>query len=463
MNFLFCLSLFIPSALLSFNEELMQEGHSIYLTKNADESQEWKLRLIQEANVSLEISAGYTMGIVFEEVLNTIQEKLQTNSQIKIHLMLVEIFDFISKENFEMIVSLQTQYPDRFKVVITPGSDLVNYDNKAYLTENHIKLIIADEKYFILGGTNLVDPLSTADTSKYERFSTLASRFFPNAASDMDAIISGPMAKNLRHDFFHLYSIYTSQIPLHNGEKEIEGLQTDYFPVEEKDQACIAFFDDNSETIPSARVYATIAGPKIKLHSIGDMYEHIICKSESSIDIGNMYFFPRASIYDALIGAVNRNVALNLVTNGIHDQVSLSNASRNWYGFMNRGNYFPVMGGKKYGKWEFFEASKAKSKAVAIYELDLIDVLFHKKVITTDERYCIIGSYNLGIKSEDAAHEVACLIESPAAAIKMKKILLEDYANSRKIPFNEAMGWYFDPYYNLVNEIEKNFFDGLLL
>lgn len=457
--FVFCLH--IP--LLSFNENLMKEGHSVYITENADETHAWKLRLIQEAKSSLEISTGYCLGKVFEEMLEAIHMKLEENSVIRIHLTLFQIMDFISEENYSFIYALQLNYPERFDFLITSGSDFLIYDGKSYFTENQTKLIIADEKYFLLGGTNLVDYLSTSDIEKAPDPKSIPTQFLPRASYDMDAIIMGPMAKKIRKDFFDLYALYLSHESLDSTAGEYKPLETAYFPVAEEDRACIPFFDQNPGTAHSAKVYATIAGPRIKLHTIGKMYEHLIIKSESSIDIGNMYFFPHSTIYNELLKAINRNVSFSLVTNGLHNEASTSNSTRSFYGHMNRVNYFPIMTGKRYHLWDLFDAKTAERKNVRIYELDRPSILYHKKVMTVDNRYSIVGSYNLGMKSEDAAHEACAIIESHKVASKIKEILIKDQDDSSEISFTRALGWYFNPYYNIIDSFEKKFFDGTLL
>jgi phosphatidylserine/phosphatidylglycerophosphate/cardiolipin synthase-like enzyme len=445
---------------LPFTTDMMEEGHSVFVTKNADESQEWKLRLIREAKSSLEIAPGFCHGHVFEDLLDAIHLKLEENKDIRIHFLPSQLAGLISDSDHQFLDLLTTTYPGRFDYFTTHDAGFVTQEGQTYITENHIKLIIADEKYFILGGTNLVDHLSTMDINKYQP-KVLATHFMPRAASDMDVIISGPMAKKLRHEFFDFYALFKNQEPLEQDLGEFTPAETAYFPIE--DQTAIAFFDENEETSHDTKVYAVISGPRMRLHTIGNMYIHLISNAASSIDIGNMYLFPPHSIYDALMKAANRDVALSVVTNGSHDDFSVSISSRSMYGHLNRLNYFPLMAGTHFKFHELFTAKEALQKNTRVYELNLPGVLLHKKIMTVDNRYSLIGSYNLGLKSENADYEVAAIIESSKTATQFEDVLLHDKVNSNEISYFQAMGWYFNPYYVIIESFERKFIDGFFL
>lgn len=452
-----------PLSAIPFSNELMVEGHSVYLTKNPDVSTEWKLRLIQEAKQSIEISAGYTKGKIVQTLLETLHEKLETNPTIKVHLMISRLLDFLKSDEEAYLASLASSYPGRFNYLITEATGLINQEDKAYITENHTKLIIIDEKYYLLGGTNLVEELSSEDPSRSREIDSTASHHIPAAAKDMDAVIRGPMAKKLRKEFFNLYALYRSNEPLNNSKGDFKPSKTNYFPLSNEEKADISLFEEHPDTDHNVRVYSVISGPRMQLHTIGNMYEKLILQAHTSIDIANMYFFPCTTIRNALLDAVNRDVRLHVVTNGTHDELTTINSSREWYGHLNRMNYFPLMAGRDYSIWELFAARDATPTKAAFFELNLKGILLHKKVMTTDSLYTLIGSYNLGMKSEDADYEVAAVIESPKIAAKMQTILLDDKKKSKQIPFNQALGWYFDPFYNFNELLEGALYDGIIL
>ena len=452
-----------PAFASSFNESLMVEGHSSYLTKNPDETNEWKLKLIREANTSIEMSTGYCKGKVFENLIDAVSLQLNSNPSIKIHLLMFQLLDFVSEENHTALNRLQKQYPDRFNFAITFETRLINNEGKPFFSEDHTKLIIIDEKYFLLGGTNLIDHLSTSDVNKSPPDDSIPSYFLPRAANDMDVIGSGPMAKKLRKEFFELFAFHKAGESFEQKKGEFVPAHTEYFAVEEEEKTYIAEFEENPETIHNVKMFGVIAGPRIRLHAIGNIYEYLIDKARLSIDIGNMYFFPRESIYNALLNAANRKVALNIITNGAHDELSVSNSTRHLYGHINRMNYFPAMAGKHFKIWEMFSAKNTVPKNTSIYELDLSGVLYHKKVMAVDHRYAIVGSYNLGMKSEEAAFEVVVVIDSPMTAKQLETILNKDKNNSIQISYSQAMAWYFNPFYNAADLLEKRYCDGIIL
>lgn len=442
----------------------MEEGHSVYLTQDAEETHEWKIRLIQEAQISLEISAGICLGQVFEELLETIHEKLVENSKIKINLLLFQSLNFISETNVQFLESLQSQYNDRFTYLITSDGSLMEQGGKFYVTENHTKLIIVDEKYILLGGTNLVDQLSTPDVNKYpSRVDTFGADFLPNAARDMDAIIKGPIAKKLRKEYYLMLALFKSKELLNQNVGEYQDSNTDFFPIPELGRAEISYFDDHPQTTMQAKVFGAITGPRMQLHTISNIYEDLIRNAESSVIIGHMYFFPCSTIFNALIAASNRGINLTLITNGVHDNASLNNSTRSFYGHSNRLNYFPFMSGEEFRFWEILTAKDKVQKNVEVFELNLENVLYHKKVMTVDHLFTVIGSYNLGTKSEEAAYEVAVVIESSETAAQMEAILENDKEHCLSISYDQAFEWYYNPYYNFIEAFERKFLDGIAL
>lgn len=461
--FFFAISFTTPLLSHPFTKDLMEDGHSVHLTKDSDETQDWKIRLIQEAKLSLEISTGFCLGTVFEDLLSAVHTKLIENREIKIDLLLFQAMDFIKEEHFQFLDSLQSEYSDQFSYYTSEASGLIRQGDKAYVTENHTKLMIVDEKYVLLGGTNLVDQLSTTDVNKYPRPDAMGSEFLPGASSDMDTVIRGPVAKKLRKEYFQMVALFKSGESLDDDAGEFQGRETGYYSIPETGQAEIDSFENNPETVHGVKVFGILTGPRMQLHTIGNIYVDLFQDAFSSIHIGNMYLFPRECIFNALINAINRDVLVTLVTNGVHEESSLSNSTKSTYGHLNRLNYLTLMSGQSYRYWDLFTAKAATQKNVGIYELNLKNVLYHKKVMTVDDRYTVVGSYNLGMKSEDADYEVAVVIDSPETSMQMQKILMKDQMNSNNIQYNRALGWYFNPYYNVAQSIEKKILDGSFL
>ena len=63
-----------------------------------------------------------------------------------------------------------------------------------------------------------------------------------------------------------------------------------------------------------------------------------------------------------------------------------------------------------------------------------------------DRRYTVIGSYNLGIKSDAMDYEIIFVIDSPEIAQETLKVLERDKSYSLKVNSKEAREWYFNPF-----------------
>jgi phosphatidylserine/phosphatidylglycerophosphate/cardiolipin synthase-like enzyme len=279
----------------------------------------------------------------------------------------------------------------------------------------------------------------------------------------MDIVASGPMVQKLRKEFFNIYAMYKSDASLKGNQGPYTPESTAYFEVPEEEKAHIALLDTHPELCRDVKLYGLFTGPRIALHTVGNIYTHLIDKAQQHIELAHMYFFPIDLIYDAFLNASNRNVSISLVTNGINEEAALVNSTRGLYGYMNRLNYLPLMAGRVFGFLEFIAAKRADCKACSIYEYDRQYVLYHKKVMVVDHRFCVIGSYNLGKKSENADYEVTVVMDSLAVARQMEAVLTIDKTLSRGISFTQALRWYFNPLYRVIKGVEKTLLDGIVL
>lgn len=442
------------------------EGHAIIPTASADESTEWKYALLKGAESSIEMSSGFAHGQVFQHTLDILANQLQTNPTIKIHLMVSDYATLIKDHNLIYMEQLAMSYPDRFQYVRVMNSGPIRQEGYLYTTDNHMKLIIVDEKYFLLGGTNLADSNSQGGQGEgipTEEATDFTERMLPKGAIDMDVVVSGPGACQLRKDFFTTFALFHSKASIYQDDGPFEPQTTAYFPVEEENKAVIAAFDENPRLIKDASVYTVISGPRFQLHRIGDFYEKLIDRAQISVQLAHMYFFPTVRIYNALIRASNRGLKTSLITNTLQLRMSLSNSSILLFAQLNRSNYLPFMMGRRYSAFDWTEALKDVPAACSIYEYNQEYILYHKKVMTTDHRYSVVGSYNLGSKSENADFEIAIFIDSPLVTKRIEEFLNKDKALSRCIKFHEAHNWHFNPFYTIPSWFQSTFLDGLVL
>lgn len=439
------------------------DGHAICTTSNVDESLIWKYTLLKGAKRSIEMSAGVANGQVFQEVLDILAQHLDTNPVITIHLMVSEAPFMIKEHNRSFLEQLATAYPGRFQYLCMEVTGPIKQEGWIYTTENHIKLIVADEKYFMLGGTNLLDNLHRSDPNNATSPTGMAESFLPRAASDMDIVAKGPMAEKLRREFFTLFDLYKTKASLcHDVGPHVPEVEP-YFPIAEEEKGSIPAFDDNPAVISDVKAYAVLSGPRMQLHQIGNTYQALIDDAVNSVQLAHMYFFPTPRLYEAIVRAGQRGVEMTLITNTLNIRLPPSNSTIALYCHLSRSNYLPVLMGRWYNPFEWIQARYDTPVNSSIYEFDQEYVLYHKKVMTVDHRYAVIGSYNLGSKSENSDYEIAIFIDSPIITNQVEQILENDKLLSNKVQMIEAVDWYFNPFHRLVSWFESTFFDGLIL
>lgn len=105
---------------------------------------------------------------------------------------------------------------------------------------------------------------------------------------------------------------------------------------------------------------------------------------------------------------------------------------------------------------------REKLKNTHIYEYGVPEVLLHKKVMIVDGHLVMIGSYNLGLKS-DKDHEMNLLIDSVEVAAAARQLVEEERALSREITPDQAVSWYFDPGISYVGRLQRMMIGGLCL
>jgi phosphatidylserine/phosphatidylglycerophosphate/cardiolipin synthase-like enzyme len=448
---------------IHYPEDAYGEGHSIYVTQNTDDATFWKFELLKNARKSIEMSAGYGGGNVLNTVYEIFKAQLERNSEIQIHFMVTQIGGLMTDGDSQRLRELAAKYPNNFHLNISAMSGLIIQANGLYTTENHMKLIVVDEKYFLLGGTNLVDKLSQSDFNENTKSTSLSDAFLPLAANDQDIVGSGPAAKPLREQFFQVFSLFESGQSLSDNAGPYRSNTTAYRPIPEEQKAQIALFDHHPRLVKNVKALPVVAGPRIHNHEIGKLYTYYIKQAQRSIDIANMYFFPVDDIYNPLIDAAKRDIAISVVTNGLRLKASTSNSTIALYAFINRMNYLPVMLGRTFRFWQEGDAKTSQPKRTSVYEYNEPYVLYHKKVMIVDNRISVVGSYNLGKKSENSDFEVVLFMDSPEVANNLLEIINDDKIYSVPISVKDALDWHFSFYYNVVTKFESFFFDGIIL
>lgn len=424
-------------------------GHSVLYSTSVDESFTWKLKLIENAQYSIEMSTGYAAGKSFDQVLALFEKKMQENPSLTIHLLITDV-PIMSESQKTRIANLATTYYDRFFYRIdgfTPG--IIN--KKLYTLENHMKFMVVDESYFLLGGSNLLD--SDVNVTK----EGLIGGALPKAYSDSDIVGKGPQAATLRNDFFQIYAMYDNDIDLTAATTEYRTPDSRFFTIPQEDRAFVLDFETSPKLVQDASIIARVSGPRYNYGAIGKALNLKILLATSSIDMGQLYFFPYDTLYNSIVIASGRGIKISLITNGAGPNAP---GSTIMYAHASRNNYFPIMVGREYSTFDGIKAAKAQVLNPNIYEYNVKDVLYHNKVTVIDNNITFIGSYNYGIKSQVSDFEVSLEVHSPAFATQVKTKLIADRSLSRKVSKDEALNYYYSPLYKMADFTESIIFDG---
>ncbi len=184
-----------------------------------------------------------------------------------------------------------------------------------------------------------------------------------------------------------------------------------------------------------------LSGPCHEPNLITQEYERLCNDAKEEIVVGNFYFNPVSYLFDALKNAAQRGVRVTLISNGIWERCAYI---ATLFGWANRVNYVPLFYGRDFSFWEF-GMLPSQPLNVEIFEFQVANILYHKKVMVVDKRKTLIGSYNLNAKSDYGDYELVLVIDSPQIASQTLKVLNEDKSLSQKITTEDAIFWYFDP------------------
>lgn len=453
----FCIFFTIKNPLIAKEERRNEQkgfspGHILLIPNNVSETSAWRFELIKNAKRTLEMAA-IASGKVYYQTVAAFKKALKKNPDLIIHFYVSKISIIFSQADERILEELKIKFPNRFHYLVCEARLSIQKD-KIYTSENHIKLLVADEKYFVVGGTNLTDFL-TNDVPP-----NMDIDLFPKAASDLDVVGRGPIAQDLRIGFFQIYELLESKESLNDTKGPFESSLKGYTSVASEEQCTVKLFEKQPNLLENIAIKSIFSGPRINQGAIGSLYANLIENAQKQIYLGHMYFFPVDAIYQRLINAANRGIHLTLITNGTPGFGSVpSNLS---YIFLNRHRYLPILFGRHFNLIQYI-TSKHELKNSQIYEFNEKHVIYHKKTMVIDGKYAVVGSYNLGAKSEYADYEVAVAINSEAVAEKIIDLLTADKGKSKQISTTKIISWYFDPFYSTMAWLEELFLDGLAL
>ncbi|MBA2367858.1 MAG: phosphatidylserine/phosphatidylglycerophosphate/cardiolipin synthase family protein [Candidatus Protochlamydia sp.] len=367
------------------------------ISNHATESSEWKKALITSARHSIELSPNFAGGEKFEEVLQLIENQMRQFPDLKCHIIVSS--DLLVENDKEKLNFLKSTYPN-FNHLITDR--IYTTTPKLLSEENHVKMLIVDGQYFAMGGTGIHDKMAREIVSNDDvNDSSLGSKFIDKAFRDTDIIGYGEIGETMRNQFFNLYRIW---------EHRMTGKSSDrFFPsMPEKNKTCSIFHEEEG-LITNAKMKYIVGGPEHRKNNpISAEISTLIDHSEKEVRIANLLFNPDKKICKALKKAKEKKIDITGYFNGTGKD---SSSAHYLYALPNRYNYHLI------------------TKA---FEYNKKDLLYHKKLMTVDSRFTLVGSYNFGVKSAICDYENICVIDDTRVAAIMNEALDEDKTNSDK-------------------------------
>ncbi len=436
-----------------------EEKTDIIVCDNGLEMFAWDLEFIRHATQSIDISACFFGGTIARELLAEIEARLEVCPDIQVRVLATPIL--LESADYAMIKRLETHYPQNFHLehatnVTVVWPDLTGIDN-------HVKVCVIDEKYFSMGGTNLDESQCSEGTftpSRDNNKLNMIAANLPAGMRDQDIVGRGPIAKQLRETFCKIFALWNHYNETMHLERDPEVFSNNpfYFPVTA--EPFVERFETSEQLISleGRQMKYLLSGPHQKKNVITQEYVQLIKRAQKEIKIANLYVCPVEPIFNALLEAVNRGVKLTIISNGISD--TTPDYTR-FFGWANRMSYVPFLHGQRFHFWDYWSVKSTTPKNTSIYEYNVRDVLLHKKLMIVDDEIVVVGSYNLGLKSDLSDYETIMVIESSEAAAAANQVFARDLAHSRPITHEEACNWYFDPGTSYLGELQRRF-HGLL-
>lgn len=357
------------------------------LSCRVEETLQWKLDLIKSAEKSIELSPNFGGGEPFQRILKAIQDRMAEKPDLKVHIIVS--FDVLEKADKALLKDLKTQFGDRFSFLVTSKVMTLGASQ-----ENHVKLLLIDEKYFVMGGSN-IDPFMTSETPvPVDPKLPLGGLGF----RDMDIIGEGVVAKTMRQQFFALY---------HKWELRSDKKAKDrFFAIEGETEDCVQFFNAPGEIFFRKQVSFFVGGAEHKnanpiVKAVADRIEMATKKVRIASFVLN---FPEQM--RAALKAKKGPVKVIAYTTGANAKTAF------WQKFLY--GLFGVISLKNYDLFS------------EVHKSDVQDQFYHRKVITIDNRITVIGSSNFGKKSSELDDEVILCIEDDAITEAVIQSLKED-------------------------------------
>jgi len=252
---------------------------------------------------------------------------------------------------------------------------------------NHRKSLIIDGNHAFMGGINIHKENTT--------------RLDKAPIRDYHTEITGPIVQEIQYAFMKDWHFITNESP------EII-LQSVYFPT--------------IETTGHAFASLVCGGPTHKTQTIAEVFFMAITRAEKQLLIVSPYFVPTYDILRALRSAAMRGVDVRLIIPARNNHIYAGWAARALY-------------------------EELLQTGVKIFERH--GAFIHAKALLIDDRVAFIGTANWDVRSLRLNYETIMGVHNEAFANSLKRIILDDEAQSTEINLSE---WRKRPAWNRLAE-----------
>ena len=367
------------------NGERASHSCSVAMTPHAQKGNEHKLQLLGAAKKSIVMSGCYFGGKIFGRALAVIEGNLRENPELDVKLIGSDYM--LTSENKMQIRALEEIYPNRFLMQITPEVQLYNSpisDRTSYRT-NHSKLLVIDYgKYFEMGGSGLADRWTTPGTKGM--ISPSGRSMEPLGFRDVDFIFKSEEDHGIG---YALYLELTSLFPIWGAKDVKDRIQASFDPRFHHvarphcTSARAPNVDDHEGRKMSDDVTFYSTGPDSTTNNFTKDLIQDIDDAQEVIHIQHMYFHPTQELLDSLERAAERGVAIEICTNRTGPDMPFTHE---FFVELSRSNWKSLYKGKS-------------SPKIKIFEFNVANTTYHKKIVMIDRRTVYLGSTNLGEKS----------------------------------------------------------------
>lgn len=179
--------------------------------------------------------------------------------------------------------------------------------------------------------------------------------------------------------------------------------------------------------------------PEEKENYILQAYLDLINSATESINIGNQFFIPDASIKDALLKAAQRGVKINILTNSTETNKELEIAT-----IIGRYHYIDlVYPNHNEDNWDNLDINIYEWQGKREGDTEQSFGRLHAKYMTIDSKVALVGSHNLDYSSLKNS-ESLILLEEDHTVSQLNDWYNKDLEYSHKIT-KEEMIWYRKP------------------